>query len=111
MVLNYIRGGEHSKGKRAVSTQRAFESIIRELEKLAPGNKPKQREILEQSIRCGYQDVYPLKDKKTTPQGKPITAGRTMYAFERDVIESGKYANIKYDNEDYYNGDNDDNGD
>jgi len=77
------------------ATVRAMEGIIRELEKLAAGDKEKQHEILDQSIRNGYQDVWPLKIKDTKQtQGKPLTSGRTLYEFDRQSIESGKYKNI-----------------
>jgi hypothetical protein len=81
------------KVKGAPPTQRAFNSIIRDLEKLAPGDTEKQRAILEQSICEGYKGVWPLKIKDTNTkqtQGKPLTSGRTVYGFE----DFSKYDNL-----------------
>jgi hypothetical protein len=49
------------RNRRAVLTLRALSAVVRRIEGLAPGDTAAQREILEQSIRSGYTDVYPLK--------------------------------------------------
>jgi hypothetical protein len=46
---------------RKPATDVAKALIIKELEKLAPNNEALQIEIVEQSIRKGWQDVHPLK--------------------------------------------------
>lgn len=51
---------EMRKGKRAVPTEKAKGLLIKELEKLrSSGNDP--NEVLRQSIRSSWTDVYPLK--------------------------------------------------
>jgi len=54
---------EHRKKLRKPMTDRARDLIIREIMKL--GQDP--NELLEQSIRKGWQDVFPIKDQARTP--------------------------------------------
>lgn len=46
------------------ATERAIELVEMELEKLAPGDVPLQIQILDQSTRKSWQDVYALKDNR-----------------------------------------------
>lgn len=50
------------------ATERAIELIHIELEKLAPANEKLKIDILNQSIKNCYQDVYPLKVNTIKPQ-------------------------------------------
>lgn len=50
------------------ATERAIELIHIELEKLAPANEKLKIDILNQSIKNCYQDVYPLKKGFGQPQ-------------------------------------------
>lgn len=84
------------KKKRAVDTDNALWLIIKELDKLAPGNLDRQKAILEKSIRSGWTDVYELKDKQyqivnsTTIAKTPLQEAQcklTEAKFEYDHAE------------------------
>ena len=56
---------EFAKARKAMRkplTEAARALTLRELEKLAPGDKAKQIAIINQSIQRGWQGVFPLKD-------------------------------------------------
>ena len=56
------------------ATERAKELILSELDKLAGSDESLKIQILNQSIRNCWQDVYPLKDQKSSNTGKtPLT--------------------------------------
>lgn len=56
------------------ATERAKELILSELDKLAGSDESLKIQILNQSIRNCWQDVYPLKDQKSANTGKtPLT--------------------------------------
>ena len=55
-------------------TEYAAVRVLAKLEKLAPGNYELQNEILNQSIDCSWQNVYPLK----TDEGGVGNVGRTQ---------------------------------
>lgn len=50
------------------ATDYAKKLILAELEKLANGDDNLKIEILKQSIKNNYQDVYPLRKQKEQPQ-------------------------------------------
>jgi hypothetical protein len=63
---------------RKPATRRPQELVVRELEKLqAQGNDPTA--VLEQSVRNGWQDVFPLRDK--SPKGQDMTDEQREAAF------------------------------
>ncbi len=61
-----------------------LELLFKRLEQLAPGNKAQQTEILEQSIRNGWKDIYPLhrKEPKQNQPGKKENPNR-FHNFEQ----------------------------
>ena len=61
-----------------------LELLFKRLEQLAPGNKAQQTEILEQSIRNGWKDIYPLhrKEPKQNQPGKKDNPNR-FHNFEQ----------------------------
>lgn len=59
---------EHRRKLRKPMTTKAEEMIIADLAKLAKGDAVAAVKILEQSIKNGWQGVFPLKDK---PEKKP----------------------------------------
>lgn len=60
---------KHRKAMRKNLTEHGLELIRQDLEKLAPGDEAKQVEIINQSIKRGWQGVFPLKEegKKSPP--------------------------------------------
>lgn len=50
------------------ASERALELVRIELEKLAPNNEALQVQIIEQSIRNSWQDVFPLRGTPTPPK-------------------------------------------
>jgi hypothetical protein len=83
-VFHFI---EMRKKKRSEPTPHALDLIYKELEKLAEGNEKLKIEILNQSTKCGWLDVFPLKNKNQTLNGtnnatqKPIN---TPALLDRD---------------------------
>jgi hypothetical protein len=53
------------KKKKAVETNNALNLIVKSLEKLAPNDNETQLLILQQSIKSGWIDVYPIKNSNT----------------------------------------------
>lgn len=64
-------------------TELAKELIIKKLETLAPGNFVEQNEILLQSIRNSWQDVYPLKQQFNQPQQEQSILEKYPEAFKK----------------------------
>ena len=52
------------------ATARAMNTIRNKLQGLAPDDEPMQIRILEQSIECCWQTVYPLKDDSRQDSGR-----------------------------------------
>lgn len=52
-------------------TGSAVDLLLERLENLCPGNYAAWISILEQSVRNGWKDVYPLKDGQPEPEQKP----------------------------------------
>lgn len=81
------------KAKKA-PTKRAMELVMIELEKLAPGNETLKIEILNQSVKKGWTDVYPLNEKNQNVHTKPISTveriGKNSKAEFAKFIENGK---------------------
>ena len=59
---------EHRKAMNKPITGRGVELIRQDLEKLAPGDEEKQVAIINQSIKRGWQGVFPLKEE---PKKRP----------------------------------------
>lgn len=55
---------KHRKAMRKPLTDKGVELIRQDLEKLAPGDVEKQIAIINQSIKRGWQGVFPLKEEK-----------------------------------------------
>lgn len=64
-------------------TDRAAKMILNELERLAPGDNHTKGLILDQSVKCCWQDVYPLKGDKS--------AGGTDNVFLQMLQEEGQH--------------------
>jgi hypothetical protein len=77
------------KSKRAANAPYALELVVKELMKLRDqGNEP--NEVLEQSTRSSWTDVYPIRSKAPTQSdSKPIKPGRPSYLQpQRRVTEA-----------------------
>lgn len=58
---------KHRKAMKKPLTDRARELILMDLERLAPNDPETQIAIINQSIKRGWQGVFPLKDDDTKP--------------------------------------------
>lgn len=74
----------HLNAAGKMMTGPGLELLFERLEQLAPGNKAQQTEILEQSIRNGWKDIYPLhrKEPKQNQPGKKENPNR-FHNFEQ----------------------------
>ena len=57
---------EHRKKKRSPMTDRAYELMLKKLEKLSGGREDLKIEILNQSIENGWTGIFELKDRART---------------------------------------------
>ena len=72
---------EHRKAMKRPLTDKGVDLIREDLEKLAPGDVEKQVAILNQSIKRGWQGVFPLKEEK---KGPPIKSSYDNLPPKRD---------------------------
>lgn len=72
---------EHRKAMKRPLTDKGVDLIRQDLEKLAPGDVEKQVAILNQSIKRGWQGVFPLKEEK---KGPPIKSSYDNLPPKRD---------------------------
>lgn len=68
-------------------TAHAEDLIVKELEKLAPGNDDEKVKIINQSIMFGYQGVFPLKENNKSK--KSIEEENAEYIKEIDAMLQG----------------------
>ena len=77
---------EHRKKLRKPMTDRAVDLLLQDLERLAPGDEEKQIEIINQSIKNGWQGVFGLKNDRgsSEPEDRYSNLRRlyTMFAEE-----------------------------
>lgn len=66
---------KHRQAMRKKLTDRARELILMDLEKLAPGDDEKKIAILNQSIKQGWQGVFPLRDEQ--PAQRPQKSAKS----------------------------------
>lgn len=60
----------HMEAAGRLVTAPGLEMLFKRLEELAPGNAAEKTAILEQSIRNGWKDVWPLQKDTKGPKGK-----------------------------------------
>lgn len=78
----------HRRAIRKPATSRAQELVVRELDKLrTQGHQP--RDVLEQSIRNGWQDVFPVRDKTAERPGfeKPLSIAEAIAKDQAERAE------------------------
>jgi len=76
---------ETRRNKKAAKSNHALELIIRSLDKLAPNDLERQYQILEQSVKSGWTDVYQLKGE-CNGTGKNRFSSNNREVNEYDVV-------------------------
>lgn len=80
------------RAKHKPATERAMQSVLKELDVLCKGQDALRIAVLEQSTRNSWTDVYPVKGKQESPAGQPQ---QTRHIREQQYAQR-TYAPEKY---------------